>query len=153
MTERKLGLDKMIAGIHLLLALGYLCGVASLSAGSLKEPGPGMFPAIIGGLWALLSLFTLIRNSQTRGETLEKAVVLRLLKVSAAIVVYFIFIPLTGFSVSTFLVLLVASRLLGNNDWLRNTGFSLLGVVFSVLIFQVVLQLPLPEPFLEMLDL
>ncbi|WP_371380044.1 tripartite tricarboxylate transporter TctB family protein [Sporomusa aerivorans] len=147
-------LNKIIISAHLACAAGYLLVAGSLPLGTLKAPGAGLFPLIIGILWAAVSLFALAnrRGEENNGDSPDGADSARVFKVSAAIVIYTLLLPVIGFSLSTFLTLMYVSYLMGNHSRVTCLGFSLAGVFLSVLIFQWLLQLSLPEPLLTMLD-
>ncbi|MDF2874649.1 MAG: tripartite tricarboxylate transporter TctB family protein [Sporomusa sp.] len=146
-------LDKVIISMHVVLAAVYLYGSSSLALGTLKSPGAGMFPLIIGSIWAVISLAAFSGQGQPASERLDKATSVRLTKVGAAIVLYLVLLPVIGFTVSTFLALYYVSHLMGNQGWGNKLRFSLTGVIVSVLIFQWLLQLPLPEPLLAIFDI
>lgn len=152
MNIYKLGLDKTLTIIHLTLASIYLYLARDLSIGVMKAPGPGLFPQIMGALWFLSSLFVLLTKNHITLAGLDMNTIIRVSKVFCAIIGYFLLIPLAGFSLSTFLILLYVSYVLGNTNWRANTIYSFCGTIIATAIFQWLLQLPLPEPFLEMLD-
>ncbi len=146
-------LDKVIISLHVVIAAVYLYGSSSLPFGTLKSPGAGMFPLLIGVIWAVISLAAFSGQQQPAGEKTDKETTVRLTKVGAAIVLYLVLLPVIGFTVSTFLVLYYVSQLMGNQGTINKLGFSLAGVIVSVLIFQCLLQLPLPEPLLAICDM
>lgn len=153
-NEAQMTLAKFIISAQLVCAAGYLTVAGSLPLGTLKNPGAGLFPVIIGILWAAVSLFALgNKNDETKkdGEP-GGADSARVCKVGVAILGYALLLPVIGFSLSTFVVLMYVSYLLGNHSLVKRLGFSLAGVLFSVLIFQWLLQLTLPEPLLMLLD-
>lgn len=154
MKALQLTTDKLIGIFFLVCGAIYLFACKSLNLGTVSSPGEGFIPAIIGSLLAIFSIILLCRREkdvESKEPPLERYVIVRIIKVAVASLVYVLFISLIGFKLSTLLVLTVTVRIFGNTNWKGNLIFSIITTIFTVLLFQVWLQLPLPEPILNLI--
>jgi len=151
--------------VLIVVGVGYLGLNTRYALGSLTDPGPGIFPLVAGLLVVVLSSWNLFQSlrspkggesksaepAKVRGEEetgaakpSEKRVILMIL----AIAVYIPAASRVGFLTSTFVLILLASRLAGAKDWLRPVLFSLGILLFCYLLFEVWLKLALPRGWL-----
>jgi len=115
-------------------------------AGVNNVPGPAMFPVIISGIMILSSLLIILHYLRLKEDATinwlsddKKRVYL----VMAIITLYIILVPIFGFYVMSFILLM------GLIKWFRNKGFVYTGIVsiailgFVFLVFNIVLRVPL----------
>jgi hypothetical protein len=57
-------------------------------------------------------------------------------------------LPVIGFSPTTFVFILIASRFLGNYNWKVSLFFSLITSISVYYFFQVLLHVPMPTPMI-----
>lgn len=159
-TTRAEGAGDLVAG-GIAVALGvavvlYVQGFPSLPGG---EPGPALFPGIIGGGFVLFGLAliaqTLHRRRSAvpagRGESPhpahERRDVVNAAAVVTAVVVYLLVVDVAGFPLTMSVLLLALIRLLGAR-WLVAAASAVGTTVVLVLLFQELLLVPLPTGIL-----
>lgn len=131
-----------------------------------ENPGPAVFPLLLGGVLLLLSAWQLIRAflaprplaeaGEARKETVasllqflrENRGEAKVVRLTAMLVLYVLLMQWIGFFVSSFLLALLSSRQTEAKDWgkplLMSAGLSL----FCYLLFDVWLKLSLPRGIL-----
>ncbi len=114
------------------------------------NPGPGVFPLMVGTVWVILALFQLIRSFRMprQIEMRDGSVEKKPLYMIAAFVVYLMMVKWVGFFVSTFLFVVVISRLFGRKGWVKPIALSLGINVFCHFLFEVWLKLSFPAGLL-----
>ena len=141
----------------ILLGAGYLAYSAAYSLDTPNNPGPGVFPLIVGGILILLTLSQLIRSlKQVRKQTLSEDPSLpptRGIRSKPVFLVlvfatYLLVMNWSGFFSSTFLFAVVSSRLIGAKDWGRPVALAAGIGLFCYLLFVVWLKLSMPRGFL-----
>jgi len=112
--------------------------------GSTLRMGPGYFPAVLGGVLALLGVVILAGSLVLEGAKLPHMSLRPLFWVIASIVAYGYLMQPFGLVLSTF-VLVSLSAIGGHEFRWREVGLlSLVLVLFSVLVFVKGLTLPFP---------
>jgi putative tricarboxylic transport membrane protein len=148
-----------------LIALGVGVAVESMSLGLWTRlgPGPGLLPLLLGlmlvglaAIWAVQSLLaTRVATAQDDSaqddgaEPLDPryiAVVIGSLIALAAL------LDLIGFQIAMALFLLLHLRWVGRRGWLLSIGLALAGSVGTFVLFDRVLQVPLPLSALPLLS-
>jgi hypothetical protein len=136
-------------------------------------PGPTTFPYLLGlvfaacGAWLLISPKDLVDQIRKAKETAAPAPAAdaepapgllariaaewHLLAMWAVIIVYLWFMPDIGFPLTTFVLLVVFFRLLGETRWLFILGLALASTVVIYVIFKMGLNVRLPLGVLEFL--
>ncbi len=111
-----------VAGILLVIALGYLWEASSMPRGTPSMPGPALFPIAVGTLITLLSLTLLFQLSREKGG--EEMRVLpagergkRVVGLWLALGAYAVLVTTLGHMLLTGLVSVVILRLLGMRHW------------------------------------
>ena len=132
-----------------LLTVGLLAlyKASALPAGSLREPDSGLFPVVIAvvlTVFAALSLRTL-RHPGTE-ETAERAGVVRVLVLIAALGAYAWLLPRAGFLLCTVVMLVLLLRGLGRAGWTVTALASVGGAIACYYLFTR-LGLPLPAGY------
>jgi putative tricarboxylic transport membrane protein len=134
-----------------LLGVGYLVYSTRYPMDTLANPGPAVFPLMIGSIFALLAIGRVFqgvrrfkgdegRAEPRSGSGRSKPFILIVL-----FVLYLLLMKAVGFYVSNLLFVLGSSRLIGARDWL---GPLLLAVginLFCYLLFEVWLKVSLPK--------
>jgi putative tricarboxylic transport membrane protein len=130
-----------------------------------ESPGPAVFPLILGGVLLILSVWQMIRallarkapggaGEKGRGidglkrflrenEGEKKVVILTVM-----LVLYVLLMQWIGFFVSTFLLVILSSRLMQAKDWGRPIALSVGVGLFCYLLFEVWIKLNFPRGIL-----
>jgi hypothetical protein len=148
----------------LLLGTGYLVYNTGYPLDTWSNPGPAVFPLIVGGVFVLLALVHLVqgvrRNSGGKGTegTVPKtssfkssAPKIAQSKAFTLIVVFILYLLLmkgAGFYISSILFVVVSSRLIGSRDWARPFVLAIGIDLFCYLLFEVWLKVSLPKSLL-----
>jgi len=130
-----------------------------------ESPGPAVFPLLLGGILLILASGQLIRAflapkiagpagehdstinglkkflHDNKGEA-------KVLSLTALLILYILMMQWIGFFVSTFLLLILSSRLMEAKDWGRPIALSLGVGIFCYLLFDVWLKLSFPRGIL-----
>jgi putative tricarboxylic transport membrane protein len=132
---------------------------------SWENPGPAVFPLILGGILLILALWRLIRAflapaaSDRKREMGSKVSALKaflhenqgeakVLTLTALLVLYILMMQWIGFFVSTFLLVILSSRLMERKDWGRPIVLSVGVSLFCYFLFEVWLKLSFPRGIL-----
>jgi putative tricarboxylic transport membrane protein len=129
------------------------------------NPGPGIFPLMVGAVLVVLAAWQLIqdvrkskqeeakeRNKGT-GRSIRKLLqrdsgeVKPLLMISVFIV-YLLMVKWVGFFISNFLFVIISSKIIGARDWGRPIALSGGISLFCYFLFEVWLKLSFPRGFL-----
>jgi magnesium-transporting ATPase (P-type) len=155
MKRLKLTTDKYLNLFFLVCGISYLIFCTGLPMGTFSSPGEGMVPVMMGSLMVIFSTACLLRGGKNAKETqeatekMDRGTIVRTIKVAVTILAYIFFISVVGFKISTFVATVAAVRVFGNTNWKSNLTFSVLTTVFTAVLFQVWLKIPLPEPILQ----
>jgi putative tricarboxylic transport membrane protein len=135
--------------LGLLFSAVYLLEGRDLRMGTMDAPGPGVFPLIVGILFALVSIGVIAEALLTRepgtaafpkGPDRK-----RLIVVFAAFVAYILLLQVLGFLVATVLFVAFYCRIAGEVPW-KWSLVSGAGVAAAVwLVFAFLLEVRLPE--------
>jgi len=144
----------MGAGIFgILLSAGYLHKTLELPMGEMDQPGAGVFPLLIAGILFVASISALWEGWQCRAtagplDLPQGEDRVRLLKLVALLLVYFLAIPWLGFLVSSVLFCILLIRLLSDLSWQRSTAYAAIMTAVVYLIFIAILKVPMPPGIL-----
>lgn len=143
---RKVDLLSGCAGVVFALAVCY--GALGMPMGTIGNPGPGFLPFWVGAALTTLSL-ALITSAFLEGAPVEESVEPRLwshaVGTLAGLVFYTLALETLGYLVTTFLLLSVLVRMLGQRRWPLALAFSALATGGSYALFGVWLGAPLPK--------
>lgn len=149
MTSRLSGLVAalffLIIGSGMMYLSPRLAGGLGLSA---AEPGPGLFPMMVGALMsiaAVVHLFQTMAQTQTKPE-LPYRVPRDILLLVATIAGYILLLPRAGFFVAAFLLLIGSLSIYGMPGWWRRIVTSALSTLISYLVFTLGLSVHMPTP-------
>jgi len=133
-----------------LLGLAYFLLSLQYEFGTLKRPGPGTLPALLGLGLIIVGLALWVNSFRDRkkagpgssraGQTIRPAVL-----VSVALVGYALLWPLLGTVLNTLLLFLVLCKLMGGKGWVTPVVASLVSAVGLFWAFGVLLDVPFPE--------
>jgi hypothetical protein len=134
---------------------------------TLANPGPGVFPLIIGAMLVGLGVWQMVQDRvrPSRIDCEEKglgSISIRSLRgclqkdhaergvllMIGSLVLYLIMIKWLGFFASNFLFVIVAARLMGSVDWVKPLALSAGINVFCYFLFEVWLRLSFPKGIL-----
>ena len=127
------------------LALGYLLASRRYPLDTLATPGPGIFPlaaglALLGlAVWLLVAAARSAPDPAGGGERPRAPLVM-----AAVLVLYAAALPVLGFLLTSFALVIVAARLMGLDDWWRAAALALGVTAASRLLFGTWLGVPLP---------
>jgi len=162
MTPRK---DIASSLVLILFSLTFLIYTTRYPLDDWESPGPAVFPLILGGVLLLLAAWQLIRaflspkapNRRGGKESKVKAVKAflhdnqgeaKVLILTSLLVLYIFMMQWIGFFVSTFLLVILASRLMEAKDWVRPVVLSVGVCLFCYFLFVVWIKLSFPKGIL-----
>jgi putative tricarboxylic transport membrane protein len=120
------------------LAYGY-------GLGSLREPGPGMWPFIVSVVIATLSVLLLVvGRGLTDSEAFTRSSALPVSGV-VTFVAFGLLMPLTGFEIPALALCVIWLRFLGGESWRYTIVISVLTTTTFYLLFLYGLRIPLPH--------
>jgi hypothetical protein len=144
-----------------LLVVGDLVYNTQYPMDTWTNPGPAVFPLIVGGIFTLLALAHLVRGVMQgkgarrperdgpragslkpglRGGLKSKVSILIVL-----LILYLLLMKAVGFHLSNLLFVAVSSRLIGARDWTRPLALALGIDLFCYLLFEAWLKVSLPK--------
>lgn len=120
------------------------------SLGQWANPGPGVFPLMVGAVWAVLATWQLVcvlrKHKAPGGEIFqENKGKTKALFMIAALVFYLLIVKAVGFFITTFLFVIICSRLAGAKGWGRPIALSIGVNLFCYLLFATWLKLSFPK--------
>ena len=158
---------KDIAGslVLILFSLTFLIYTTRYPLDDWENPGPAVFPLLLGGVLLFLAVWQLIRAflspkapDRLRGKGsmiiavkaffLDNQGEAKVLIMTALLVLYILMMQWIGFFVSTFLLVILASRLMEAKDWVRPIVLSAGVCLFCYFLFVVWIKLSFPRGIL-----
>ncbi len=158
---------KDIAGslVLILFSLTFLIYTTRYPLDNWESPGPAVFPLLLGAVLLLLASWQLIRAflapkgpGRVRGKeptiTSMKAFFLenqgeaKVLILTALLISYLLMMQWIGFFVSTFLLVILSSRLMEAKGWVRPIALSAGVCLFCYFLFEVWIKLSFPRGIL-----
>jgi hypothetical protein len=139
----------IVAAIGAVASVLYLAAALRYPRGSIAQPGPGIYPILVGVLLLIGSLGTGLEAALRPSPDAEivwptgKAG-RRVLAVSLAILGYVVLLPTAGWAVSGFLVTLIALHVMNLRRWPVKVALALVVGVGSSYAFAILLDVPLP---------
>ena len=148
-------LTNLISSIaFLILGAGFTFEAMKLRTGSFKNPGPGLFPLIIGVFIVTLSLILFIKAALEKSEPGEARTLSGgrgrkgSLLVLSCLVVYFTFFEYLGFLLSNVIMMLVLLLGLERQRWSLVIPLVIIIPIVSYMLFYYWLDIPLPPGIL-----
>jgi putative tricarboxylic transport membrane protein len=147
--------DRPVAGGPAYQTVGALIGIAvgiggavlgyGYGLGSLREPGPGLWPFAVSVLIAALSgILLVVGRNLTDSEAFTRSSVLPAIGI-VTFVAFGLLMPLTGFEIPALLLCVVWLKFLGGESWRNTVVISVVTVAAFYLLFLYGLRIPLPH--------
>jgi hypothetical protein len=147
--------DRPIAGGTAYQTVGALVGIAvgiggavlayGYGLGSLREPGPGLWPFVVSVLIAALSsILLVVGRNLTDSEAFTRSSVLPAIGI-VTFVAFGLLMPLTGFEIPALVLCVVWLRFLGGESWRNTVVISVLTTAAFYFLFLYGLRIPLPH--------
>jgi putative tricarboxylic transport membrane protein len=143
-------MDRMYGIVVLCLGLAILWQGRSLTIGSFRNPGSGLFPALIAAIMILLSLL-LIFFPPKRKEDAREVSARSLLRISAVFVgllLYALFLETLGFLIVSFVLTTFLFIAFGSQKVSMAIVKSIVFTGLAYLLFEVLLKSNLPKGIL-----
>jgi putative tricarboxylic transport membrane protein len=131
----------MFIGVGLFFTVWAL---ANYQMGTAVRMGPAYFPAVLGGLLAVLGLFVLIEAFTIEGPPVAKMMMRPLILISVACVVYGYLMKPLGLVAATAALVFISAYGGHEFKWKEVIILYIILIVFSVLVFVKGLTLPFP---------
>jgi len=143
-----------------LFGISYLIYNSVYPLGTLANPGPAVFPLVVGLLTVILIAWQLFQKGiqlKFKGEKAKREPIRfsEALKkeqkpflMVVILIIYLVAVSWIGFLTSTFLLVVISSKLMGARDWVRPVGLGFGVMLFCYFLFEVWLKLSLPTGFL-----
>jgi len=133
----------------------YICFESfRLPLGSIRDPGPGFRPLLVGGFLAGLSIICFLQarggpSGEPKGSWYSAERWKNLVWILLALLVYAVILDFLGFLVSTFLLLVVLFRFgMEPQRWVWAVGGSVIASVSCYAVFELWLRTQLPKGIL-----
>ncbi|HEV8518319.1 MAG TPA: tripartite tricarboxylate transporter TctB family protein [Burkholderiales bacterium] len=147
MRAARLG-EALFGALLLGLGLFAIYQASTLPVGSLRQPDAGLFPLAVSVVLTLPAALSLgARNHAQDSDTAERAGIVRVVVLIAALAAYAWLLPRVGFIVCTIALLVLMLRGLGRVGWLWTSVAAVTGTVACYVLFTR-LGLPLPDGLL-----
>lgn len=136
-----------IVGALVGIAIGI--GGAVLSAGyglgSLREPGPGLWPFVVSVLIAAMSAVLLVvGRNLTDAEAFTRSSILPIVGI-ITFVAFGVLMPVTGFEIPALAMCVIWLKFLGGESWRNTVIISVVTVAAFYVLFLYGLRIPLPH--------
>ena len=136
--------------VVILIGVVFLVYNLNYPLGQWANPGPGVFPLMVGGVWVILAAWQLVyvlRKHEVPSKEIlqENKGKTKALFMIAALVFYLLIVKGVGFFITTFLFVIICSRLAGAKEWGRPIALSIGVNLFCYLLFGTWLKLSLPR--------
>jgi putative tricarboxylic transport membrane protein len=139
------GLVFLLIGSGLIYLSPRLAGGLGLSA---AEPGPGLFPMLVGAMMVVAAAAHLVQTvaqAAEEGESEHRAprdIVLLVITIAA----YILLLPRAGFFIAAFLLLLGCLSIYDMPGWWRRIATSVVATLVSYGVFTLGLNVNMPSP-------
>jgi len=146
--------ERCVGILLLVFSIAYLAGALSLPMGRPNQPGPGIFPVVLGIALVAVSIFHVVKvflaksPAKNRDEFPYGKDLLRVMGVVGVLVAYGLFLETLGYIVTTLVLFIWVLRFLGMRSWARLVLISIFGSAGSYYFFKVILSTPLPSGIL-----
>jgi len=138
--------------VFFLLVLGSAISIISwgYGFGSLRQPGPGLYPFFIGVAIAVFSLFILISElrSGTSKPVLDKEGAKTLVLMTLTFCLWIVAMPLLGYVVVTLLATYAFCKIMKLEGWWKPLAVSAGTALFIYVLFDYWLYIDLPRGIL-----
>lgn len=138
-----------VVGAAITLVFGAVAAVVAYGygLGSLREPGPGLWPFVVGVVIACLSAGLLVVGRKlTDSEAFTKSSLQALIGAATFAALAYL-MPVMGFEIPAFLLCVVWLRFLGGETWRSTIVIGFLTTAAFYALFLYGLRIPLPHLF------
>jgi len=133
----------------LLMILGIVIMIVSLGYGfgTLRKPGPGLYPFFIGLIILFFSIVLIIfgLKSKSTEPLFTKSGVKTFLLMVITFCLWIITMPILGYVLTTFAVTYAFCKIMKLEGWLKPLALSIATALFIYLLFDVWLYIDLPR--------
>jgi putative tricarboxylic transport membrane protein len=127
------------------LALGYLLAGRRYPLDTLATPGSGIFPLAAGVALLALAIWQFLAARRSAPDPADGRAMPRVpLIMSVVLALYAALLPVLGFTLTSFVLVFVAARLMGLAGWWRPAALALGVTLASRVLFVTWLGVPLP---------
>lgn len=135
------------ASITLLFGAAAAVVAYGYGLGSLREPGPGLWPFVVSVFIAVMSaVLLLVGRGLTDAEAFTRSSVQPLIGAVTFVILAYL-MPVLGFEIPTFALCVVWLRFLGGETWRSTIIIGFLTTAAFYALFLYGLQIPLPHLF------
>lgn len=115
---------------------------------SAAEPGPGLFPLLVGGMMSFTAVALIFQTWQVRSDegSERHAAPVDIVLLVTTIAGYILLLPRAGFAISAFLMLMGTLSIYGMPGFWRRIATSAAATIVSHLVFTFLLGVNMPEP-------
>jgi putative tricarboxylic transport membrane protein len=135
------------AAVALFIGIGGAVLAYGYGLGSLREPGPGLWPFIISVVIAVLSVALLVIGRRLTDSERFTRSSLQPVVGTVTFVVLALLMPMTGFEIPSVALCIVWLRFLGGETWRSTIVTSLVTTAVFYVLFLYGLRIPLPHLF------
>jgi putative tricarboxylic transport membrane protein len=141
----------------LVFAAATVVASLSLPIGTLRAPGSGLFPLLLGILLAVLSAAQGVSVYRARLRQPQPSIrseapaapwftegTRRVLLFLGAVALAIALLPMIGYALTSFLMMLAMLRIVGGASWLTSGSISIATAIACYLVFVRALHIPLP---------
>jgi putative tricarboxylic transport membrane protein len=123
----------------------------SYNLGSIRKPGPGLYPFAVGLLILPLDLLVFISSLKRPQEdrSLDKRGIVTVLSFVCACVFWIVAMPYAGYPIVTFISTFILSKVMKLEGWVKPLILSVGVAIFIYLLFDYWLYIDLPRGILE----
>ncbi len=131
----------------------YLISSLEYEAGALDDPGPGLFPRIIGLVIIFTNLFLLFLSLRRRAGGTKSKLLPPELKGSrlfsagmivGAVILYLLVLDKVGFLLASPLLVFFLAWVMGGNNWIANLILGVVSSGFIYWLFWIIMRVPIP---------
>ncbi len=132
----------------IIIGLFIIYEARNMGVGTLSQPGAGLFPLFSGliilGTAIITFLKSILGKIELSGDEEERTYA-PVVYVLAGVLFYYFALPVLGFSLTTFLLLVFLIKIVGGYRWIPGIIYSILMTVISYLIFGKWLMVQFPK--------
>ena len=147
--------DSVSSLFCLCLGLVFMGGGLKMGLGPLNAPGPGFFPAVIGGVFSSLSAALLVTAARRQGPSEKKRFWkqegswVKILPSLLSLVFYLAFLDFLGYLLTTSLFIMFLLKFVGKKGWGASILMAVIVAASSYALFRMGLGVLLPRGFIS----
>lgn len=144
-------MERIYGMVVFCLGLAILWQGSSLAFGSFRNPGSGMFPALIAILMLALSAILIIvpPKTESRGPSVSGKVLVRVCSVFTSLVLYAVFLEFLGFLIASFALTVFLFAVFASENYWSAVLKALVLTGLAYVLFDVLLKSNLPRGLLS----